>query len=204
MTFVMKWDGLDTVISGGQTGADQGGLIAAALFGVQTGGTAPAMYKTSDGYCPLLQTLGLTAEGDYKTRTVKNINESDGTIIITANASSPGSLKTEAHARSSGKPCLNISISTIAGMMYDPGVDERHLQELCDALGFEVSLFIAMKNIRVLNVAGNRELQSDGTSFGTSVISRITTKIITAALQELHNVQKVVFKNEQERSKMNR
>jgi len=41
--------GLEMVISGGQTGADRGGLIAAKELGIPTGGTAPLGYKTEAG-----------------------------------------------------------------------------------------------------------------------------------------------------------
>jgi len=41
--------GLEMVISGGQTGADRGGLIAAKALGIPTGGTAPLGYKTEAG-----------------------------------------------------------------------------------------------------------------------------------------------------------
>jgi hypothetical protein len=34
------------IISGGQTGADQGGLEGARLLGIQTGGTAPYNWMT--------------------------------------------------------------------------------------------------------------------------------------------------------------
>ena len=38
-----------TVISGGQVGADQGGLMAAKQFGIKTKGYAPFDYMTSNG-----------------------------------------------------------------------------------------------------------------------------------------------------------
>ena len=37
------------VISGGQSGADRAGLEAARIVGVQTGGTAPSGFATSEG-----------------------------------------------------------------------------------------------------------------------------------------------------------
>jgi hypothetical protein len=37
------------VISGGQTGADQGGLVAARTLKIETGGTAAKGWLTEDG-----------------------------------------------------------------------------------------------------------------------------------------------------------
>ena len=45
----------DKIISGGQTGADIGGLIGAKRAGIKTGGTAPRGYKTEKG--PQIQSL---------------------------------------------------------------------------------------------------------------------------------------------------
>jgi hypothetical protein len=45
---------LTKIISGGQTGADFGALMAAEVLGIQTGGTAPQEFWTSDGKCPEL------------------------------------------------------------------------------------------------------------------------------------------------------
>jgi len=39
----------DRIISGGQTGADLGGLVGARRIGIETGGTAPRGYKTEKG-----------------------------------------------------------------------------------------------------------------------------------------------------------
>lgn len=40
---------LTKIISGGQTGADEGGLEGARLLGIPTGGTAPKGYRTENG-----------------------------------------------------------------------------------------------------------------------------------------------------------
>ena len=45
---------LTTIISGGQTGADQAGLLAAQALGLQTGGWAPHGWRTDAGPAPWL------------------------------------------------------------------------------------------------------------------------------------------------------
>ncbi|KKL28978.1 hypothetical protein LCGC14_2369790, partial [marine sediment metagenome] len=73
------------VISGGQTGADQGGLEAGKELGLETGGTAPLGWKTEDGPQPeLLKGFGLRecTQPGYPVRTRRNVLTSDGTVIF--------------------------------------------------------------------------------------------------------------------------
>jgi hypothetical protein len=75
------------IISGGQTGVDQGALYGARECGIKTGGTAPRHWITENGSeKELLESFGLI-EGEYDTkvypkRTMKNVDDSDGTICI--------------------------------------------------------------------------------------------------------------------------
>jgi hypothetical protein len=78
---------LTKVISGGQTGADQGGLRAAQAAGIATGGWAPKGWLTEspdgrrDVATPQLADFGLVEcpEPGYPARTAANARESDGT-----------------------------------------------------------------------------------------------------------------------------
>jgi len=45
----MRMHSVAKIISGGQTGADQGGLNAGLLLGIETGGTAPPRFMTDAG-----------------------------------------------------------------------------------------------------------------------------------------------------------
>src|SRR3546814_1555156 len=68
------------VISGGQTGADQGGLLGARDAGVRTGGTAPRDWRTEDGAAPWLAEFGLveSQRKSYAARTRANAEAADG------------------------------------------------------------------------------------------------------------------------------
>ena len=71
------------VISGGQTGADLGGLIAARAFSLRTGGWMPMGFLTLDGPQPDLAKLyGLQehSSASYPPRTRRNVQQSDATI----------------------------------------------------------------------------------------------------------------------------
>jgi len=121
------------IISGGQTGADRGGLIAGKILGIETGGTAPKGWMTEDGPCPHLGHFYGLKEGPpgYPARTRLNVADSDATLLM-GNVSSPGSRLTSAICTELGKQCLiNPTVAALA--------------EWLDA-----------HDIEILNVAGNR------------------------------------------------
>lgn len=189
----MNWGGLHTVISGGQTGADQGGLLAARDAGVRTGGTAPALYKTAIGYNPLLEAFGLVAAGDYSTRTRQNVRDSDATVILSQNMDSPGTVLTRQFCVSEQKPRLELNIAEIVeiakGSPTDPNVDSA-LNLVFEKAG-ELVKFIQDHNVQVLNVAGNRE--RPGLGFGGKLVTTMTVRwIVGTALEILNLEQKLV------------
>lgn len=97
------------VISGGQTGADQGALDAARARGVATGGWMPRGFLTEAGPRPDFKTTyGMQEHRSalYPPRTRKNVKESDGTIWVGSEATSPGWRCTVAAAEYYAKPIL--------------------------------------------------------------------------------------------------
>jgi hypothetical protein len=155
----MKYAGLQKIISGGQTGADQGGLHAALETGVKTGGTAPKGFQTSAGPAYLLAAFGLKDSGTLQTRTKQNIKDSDGTVILTVSARSPGSVLTRRLCSELNKPYLDLDIAEVyaalGGTGWVPGLSIHEL-------GRTLSEFIQTHQISTLNVAGNREKSPDG------------------------------------------
>lgn len=148
------------IVSGGQTGADQGGLEAGRLLGINTGGYAPKNYRTELGQQrELLQSYGLMEheDTDYRSRTRDNVRLSDGTVIF--GQRSPGSNATEEFCRLQGKPCLWI---------HNPLPTPRN------KLMFHH--WIMSQSIHILNVAGNR----------LSVNPRIQSKVKTFLCIVLH------------------
>lgn len=136
------------IISGGQTGADRGGLEAAKLLGIETGGWAPLNFRTEAGVDPSLGTeFGLVAMDayDYLTRTKGNVEDSDGTLIF-GDVSSPGSRATLNECRRHGKPVLVLDWKT-GDSIPEPEVFRDWVEE---------------NDIKVLNVAGNRESKQSG------------------------------------------
>src|SRR5262245_5772426 len=73
------------IVSGGQTGTDIGALGAGRELGLQTGGFAPRGWLTEDGpQESLLRSFGLIEceEEGYPARTSRNVQNSDGTLLI--------------------------------------------------------------------------------------------------------------------------
>lgn len=80
MVFIPK-----LIISGGQTGADQGALIAAKSLGIPTGGFAPKGWKTELGpnfELGFLYGLKEHKSASYPPRTRANVEVSNATIIF--------------------------------------------------------------------------------------------------------------------------
>jgi hypothetical protein len=150
------------LISGGNTGADQGGLQAGRYLGLATGGYAPKNYRTENGnQRELLESFGVMEHDslDYAPRTKDNIRLSDGTVIF--GRRSPGSNLTEETCRIQKKPCLWM------------------LAWVCTPKNRLLFLsWVKAHNITVLNVAGNRESVSPGIQDGVS-------KFLIYALKEL-------------------
>jgi hypothetical protein len=158
MDLSKRYTGLYKVISGGQTGADQGGLLAAHQLGVLTGGTAPAGWMTSRGPQPLLECFGLKAEGTLQTRTKKNIKDSGATVVLSGDLASSGTVLTIRLCKELNKPCLVLDINSVCTAFGDTGLFPM---ETFDQLSRPLYEFLLQHQVRTLNVAGNRERFDD-------------------------------------------
>lgn len=195
MTFDVQWGGLYRVISGGQTGADQGGLIAAWKANVDVGGQAPAHYKTSIGYNPMLQVLGLTAAGDFASRTAANVKNSEGTVIIGVDLGSTGSRCTRTACRKFDKPVLDLSITSIVSRsQVGPEAGTDRVMDLILDASTKLKEFVVQNRIGTLNIAGNRELISAG-QYGVLVITNVSNWIVSTTLEMLDLDGKLIRKS---------
>ena len=153
---------LKKILSGGQTGADQGGLFAARELGVPTGGVAPQDWLTEDGpQQELLSGFGLKecAEPGYSPRTRANVLNSDGTLLV-GQYQRGGSALTHQIAEHAGKPIFLLAFASRP--------DSSRVEEF--------RFWLLRHKVHVLNVAGNRESQSPG-------IREFTRDFLIQALQ---------------------
>lgn len=146
------------VISGGQTGADIAGLRAAVHVGIDTGGTAPRGFRTENGdYATLGKLYGLKEHSsrEYPPRTIKNIMDSDCTLVI-GDIKEAGSRLTISMCFQKKKPVFNVTFG-------DFGVREPIL---------EVAQWVSARYTGkplVINIAGNRESKYPGTELKTKI-----------------------------------
>jgi len=141
------------IISGGQTGADQGGLVAARQLGIPTGGWIPKGFLTESGPRPdlgLLYGLKEHKSNRYPPRTKENVKDSDGTAWF-------------GRLNSKGYHCTFNATDEFMKPRRVITTPEGLLE------------FIDEFNIGILNVAGNRESSNPG-------IHRFTAELIIAAL----------------------
>lgn len=157
------------VVSGGQTGADLGGLYAALNLDIATGGWAPHGYMTELGPRPaLLRSLGLRehASPQYPPRTAANIYGSSFTLIMTRDRHMDGG------SRLTKTLCFRMKKS-VFNVTMDDMTDSQSFDDVVDWVG--------RRHPRpwIINVAGNRESKAPG-------IERATEKFMTDLLGALH------------------
>ena len=143
------------IISGGQTGADQGALEAAARLGLATGGMMPQGWRTEAGPRPDLAALYSLQEHSsprYALRTQNNILMSDATLLL-GNITSKGSAMTKHCVDQYKKPFYHY-----------PWFHPLDLPQFPDR-NFEA--WLVANKVEVLNVAGNRESQNQGIFYAT-------------------------------------
>lgn len=152
---------LAAIISGGQTGSDQAGLRAAYILGLATGGHAPKGWRTLAGAAPWLGTeFGLIEHesSNYANRTASNVINSDATVRIASDFSSPGERCTLKAIEKYNKPYLNITVGRFEdGLLVVQAYDSQ--RKVCGGLGDNVEKmlvrFLVEHSVKILNVAGN-------------------------------------------------
>jgi hypothetical protein len=128
------------IISGGQTGADQGALDAAIKLGIPHGGWIPKDWKTESGPLPDDYDLQEMSTASYPKRTRKNIQDADGTLIVSHGELTGGSELTKNYADELERPCIRIDLSELDNFQA----------------AIRVSNWLRENNISILNVAGPR------------------------------------------------
>lgn len=134
------------IISGGQTGADRGGLDAAIALGIDHGGFCPRGRRAEDGPIPDRYHLEEIDSPRYEVRTEKNVLASDGTVLFTHGKLTGGSGLTKTLADRHGKPLLHVDLNA-----HTVAEAAAQLRE-----------WLADQEIATLNVAGTRETGCPG------------------------------------------
>ena len=138
----MKYE-IHKIVSGGQTGVDQGALDAAIRLGIPHGGWCPLGRICESGEIPTRFHLAELETPDYAARTRQNVLDSDGTLIICRSKMTGGTLLTYRLADSLDRPCIVVRLD-----------EDRRLDE--------VRWWLEDERIEVINVAGPRESGEPG------------------------------------------
>lgn len=145
---------MEKIISGGQTGADIGALMAAKQLGIPTGGTMPKGWRTLKGPHPEYAELYQMVEHksfSYPPRTHQNVKDSDGTIRIAQKLDSAGEKMTLEAINKYSKPYFDVHV-----------VDPKQLVISAEMSPQVAVNWILQNNIKILNVAGNSEQTAPG------------------------------------------
>jgi predicted Rossmann-fold nucleotide-binding protein len=99
------------IISGGQTGVDRAALDFALENKIDCFGWCPKGRKAEDGVIPLSYPLKETDTTDYETRTLKNVDESEGLLVFIDGGTDKGTVLAIDHAEKQNKPIYIIHLS---------------------------------------------------------------------------------------------
>ena len=131
------------VVSGGQTGVDRAALDAAMALGLCCGGWCPLGRRAEDGALDQRYPLREASTADYAQRTLLNVCDSDGTLILYRRELTGGTLLTRQYALARNKPHFLV--------------DMAETSEIGPVLRW-----IQANDIQTLNVAGPRESKEPG------------------------------------------
>jgi len=145
------------IISGGQTGVDQGALDFALKWGFDCGGWCPPGRQCEKGRIPEIYPVREVQDGVYNERTRRNIQDADATLVLTAGGQmEEGTRLTIEWAEDLNKPFFHLELENI--------------DKPDEALILAAMTWLIGKEIKVLNVAGNRESTSPGIGNSTILI----------------------------------
>jgi hypothetical protein len=129
------------IISGGQTGVDRAALDVALKHRIDCGGWCPAGRLDEFGRIPDQYPVNELERAGFTERTLQNVKDSDGTIIIYSGKLSGGSEQTVRFCLEQQQPHQLIDASKIP----------------TEGAASLIADFVAKHKIDILNVAGPRE-----------------------------------------------
>jgi Circularly permutated YpsA SLOG family len=128
------------IISGGQTGVDRAALDVALKHGIESGGWCPTGRLDEIGRIPDRYPVEELEDGGFIERTLQNIKDSDGTVIIYHGKLSGGTEQTLHFCVEQRRPHELIDASNVS--------TQKAAQLIAD--------FVRENKIDILNVAGPR------------------------------------------------
>ena len=153
------------IISGGQTGVDRAALDVALKHGIEAGGWCPTGRLDEFGRIPDRYPVKELEHGGFTERTLQNVNDSDGTVVIYHGTPSGGTEQTIRFCVEQEKPHEMIDASNLS--------IEKAAQL--------IARFVRENKIEILNVAGPRQSEwADGYSYASRALDIFLNSIGTA------------------------
>jgi hypothetical protein len=148
---------VNKIISGAQTGVDQGALLFAYKNGVRYGGYVPKGFKMEDGakldddITTILQKMIELKSSRYSVRTRKNVEAATATLIISVNGKmGVGTKLTEKFCKEIDKPYYVVDFTVDSGEI-----------SFKDSM-LDINGWLMNNDVSTLNVAGSRESKNIG------------------------------------------
>jgi Circularly permutated YpsA SLOG family len=150
------------VISGGQTGVDRAALDVSLKHGIDCGGWCPAGRLDEFGRIPDRYPVRELQAGGFAERTMQNVKDSDGTVVIYRRQIGGGTKQTVRFCVDLKRPHKLIDASKIRAE------DAANL----------ITDFVRAKEIKILNVAGPRQSEwPEGYEYAFRVLERFLTAV---------------------------
>jgi Circularly permutated YpsA SLOG family len=150
------------IISGGQTGVDRAVLDVALKHGIESGGWCPTGRLDEFGRIPDRYPVRELESGGFTERTLQNVKDSDGTVIVYPGKLSGGTEQTVRFCVEQRRPFKLINSSNVS--------TEKAAQLIAD--------FVRANTIDVLNVAGPRQSEwAKGYDCATSILEAFLNSI---------------------------
>jgi hypothetical protein len=155
------------IISGGQTGVDRAALDVALAHEIDCGGWCPAGRLDEFGRIPDRYPVRELGGGGFTERTLQNVKDSDGTIIIYPGKLSGGTEQTVRFSVEQQRPHQLIDASKISAE------DAAKL----------ISDFVRKNKIGILNVAGPRQSEwTESYDYASRALDRFLKSITSRSM----------------------
>ena len=154
------------IISGGQTGVDRAALDVALKHGIEAGGWCPTGRLDEFGRIPDRYPVQELKSGGFTERTLQNVKDSNGTVIIYPGKLTGGTEQTAQFCVGQQRPHLLVDASRVSGE------DAARL----------IGEFVHKNKVDVLNVAGPRQSEwADGFDYATFALEAFANSITSSS-----------------------
>jgi len=150
------------IISGGQTGVDRAALDVALTHGIECGGSCPAGRLDEFGRIPDRYPVRELAAGGFNERTLQNVKDSDGTLVIHNDKLAGGTERAV---------CVCIELQQPHQMIDASKVSTEDAAKL-------LANFVREHDIEILNIAGPRQSEwTEGYSYTSRTLETFLAQL---------------------------